>query len=313
MVWRLALVPKDEDLIQTFFNYLEFERRYSPHTIDAYKSDIGQYLDFLTTAYDLSDITQTKALHLRSWLVDLHEHKISNRSINRKISALKSLFNFFRKRHGLKSNPLSKIINPKTEKRLPLTVRKEHLSMLLQLDPKPEDQNQAFSTSRNRLILDILYSCGLRRSELIQIRLKDIDFSRRLLRVEGKGKKERWLPLSPELCKNLNLYLVDRLKKLGDLNPADQDSLFITDQGDTLYPKWVYNLVRKSLGTVTSIEKKSPHILRHSFATHLSDAGADLNAIKTLLGHSSLAATQVYMHNSVEKLKKIYDQAHPKS
>ncbi len=242
----------------------------------------------------------------------LHEQKIANRSINRKISALKSLFNFLRKRHGLKVNPLRKIINPKVEKRLPLTVRKEHMAILLQSGEKT-DIDHPFSSCRNALIIDILYSCGLRRSELLQLQLKDIDFSRGLLRVEGKGKKERWVPIAPALIKNIRGYLSERSTFLEAISRAEVGALFVTDQGEPLYPKWVYNLVKTKLSMVTSIERRSPHILRHSFATHLSDAGADLSAIKTLMGHSSLAATQVYMHNSIEKLKKVYDQAHPKS
>jgi len=298
------------DWTRSFLDYLEFEKRYSPHTLEAYQLDIKQYLDFLSTIYQLKDIKETQALHLRSWMVSLHENKLSNRSINRKISSLKSFFNFLRKRHGLKSNPIRKLVNPKVEKRLPVVVRKEHLERLLSLEP---DNTESFKASRDNLVLNIIYSCGLRRSELIQIQLNDIDPGRALLKVEGKGKKERWIPVSQELLSQIQHYLRLRNEYLEELGLNNHSSLLITDQGQPLYPKWVYNHVKNKLSLVTSVERKSPHILRHSFATHLSDAGADLNAIKTLLGHASLAATQVYMHNSIEKLKKIYDQAHPKS
>ncbi|MDZ4708389.1 MAG: tyrosine-type recombinase/integrase [Saprospiraceae bacterium] len=298
------------DLTKSFLDYLEFEKRYSPHTLEAYQQDIQQYLDYLTFVYNIQDIYETQGFHLRSWMVSLHEHKRTNRTINRKISALKSFFNFLRKRHGLVSNPTRKLINPRVEKRLPVVVRKEQLDQLLKLN---RGELNDFKGLRDNLVLDILYSCGLRRSELIQLKSLDFDWGRRLLKVEGKGKKERWIPVSPELIMQVQKYLTVRNSWLAEngFNPPVQ--LLITDQGQPLYPKWVYNFVKSNLSLVTSVERRSPHIIRHSFATHLSDAGADLNAIKTLLGHASLAATQVYMHNSVEKLKKIYDQAHPKS
>lgn len=245
-------------------------------------------------------------------MVSLKEQNISNRSINRKLSALKTLFHFLRARHGLAQNPLRKIISPKTEKRLPLTVRKEHLERLFLIN-HPDNAKSSFLLMRDDLVMDMLYSCGLRRSELMQLSLKDLDMDRRLCRVLGKGKKERWVPLSGQLIDKITAYLQARHQALTDLGKSEHEFLFMTDQGEPLYPKWVYNLVKKNLSQVSSIERRSPHILRHSFATHLSDAGADLHVIKTLLGHASLAATQVYMHNSIEKLKKIYDQAHPKS
>jgi integrase/recombinase XerC len=305
-------------LINSFYNYLEFEKRYSPHTLEAYKGDISQYLDFLNQIYSLKDIRDSKPMHLRSWMVALHSDKISNRSINRKISALKTLFNFLRKRYGLDANPLRKIINPKVEKRLPLTVRKEHLNQLFATHATRDLEGSADSRSewmamRDELVIEILYSCGLRRSELMHLKIHDLDISRQLIKVKGKGNKERYLPVSMLLLSKIQQYLSLRSTAMADLGRGDHAFIFITDKGEPLYPKWVYNLVKAQLSLVTSIERKSPHILRHSFATHLSDAGADLNAVKTLLGHASLAATQVYMHNSIEKLKKVYDQAHPKS
>lgn len=303
-------------LLNSFYNYLEFEKRYSPHTLEAYKSDIAQYVDFLNHTYELADIKETKPLHIRSWIVQLHDLKISNRSINRKISSLKTLFHFLRKRHGLEQNPLRKVINPKVEKRLPITVRKEHLHGLLQTAPDTQDtlfQNDNFQSEQNILIIDILYSCGLRRSELINLKIADIDFSRQLMTVEGKGRKERQIPIARPLLTKLSDFIKHREKMIISLEVPDNGHVFITSRGEALYPKYVYNLVRNNLSGVTTVERKSPHILRHSFATHLSDAGADLNAVKTLLGHASLAATQVYMHNTIEKLKKVYEQAHPKS
>ncbi|MBK9930948.1 MAG: tyrosine-type recombinase/integrase [Saprospiraceae bacterium] len=299
-------------MIISFFNYLEFEKRYSSHTLDAYKSDIEQFTSFLQYNFQVDSLVDVTSAQVRSWMVSLKEQNISNRSINRKLSALKTLFNFLRSRHGLAQNPLRKIISPKTEKRLPLTVRKEHLERMFLINNQNAGDT-SYILLRNDLVLDMLYSCGLRRSELMQLSLKDLDLDRRLCRVLGKGKKERWVPLSAHLVDKILTYLIFRHQTLIDLAKPEHFYLFMTDQCEPLYPKWVYNLVKKNLSLVSSVERRSPHILRHSFATHLSDAGADLHVIKTLLGHSSLAATQVYMHNSIEKLKKIYDQAHPKS
>ena len=302
-------------MLNSFFNYLEFEKRYSPHTLEAYKSDISQFQDFLQHIYSTTDFAEVKPMHIRSWIVSLHESKVANRSINRKISALKTFYHFLRKRNGLEHNPLRKVINPKVEKRLPVTVRKEHLDNLLgqSVSENAEVSYSEFQDVQQKLIINILYSCGFRRSELINLKLADIDFSRQLIKVIGKGKKERQIPVSRQLLKHIHSFTELRMKELEGLQIPDHGFLFITEKGEALYPKYVYNLVRAKLSGVTTVERKSPHILRHSFATHLSDAGADLNAVKTLLGHSSLAATQVYMHNTVEKLKKIYDQAHPKS
>lgn len=302
-------------MLTSFFNYLEFEKRYSQHTLEAYKSDISQFQDFLQHTYSTIDFSEAKPIHIRSWIVALHELKVSNRSINRKISALKSFYRFLRKRNGMEQNPLRKVINPKVEKRLPVSIRKEQLDKLLMPDRFPDSIKQLspFQYLQQKLIIDILYSCGLRRSELINLGLADIDHSRQLIRVIGKGKKERHVPISGQLLQQIFEFTRSREKELQEVNTLDHGYLFITEKGEPLYPKYVYNLVRKQLTAVTTVERKSPHILRHSFATHLSDAGADLNAVKTLLGHSSLAATQVYMHNTIEKLKKIYDQAHPKS
>lgn len=296
--------------LRSFLNYLEFEKRYSPHTLEAYQNDLLQLQDFLSHTYQLEDLKEVQALHLRAWLVALHEQGLTNRSINRKISTLKSYYHFLRKRHGLDRNPVRKLVSPRTEKRLPLVVRSEQMERLLALE---QTGDPGFSTSRDALVTEILYGCGLRRSELIQLGLNDIDAGRNLLRVEGKGKKERWLPLSPALINKINHYIRLRRDYIHEKGLPEPGHLLITDAGEPLYPKWVYNRVKAQLGLVTSITRRSPHILRHSFATHLSDAGADLNAVKTLLGHASLAATQVYMHNSVEKLKEIYRQAHPKS
>lgn len=295
---------------KSFLDYLEFEKRYSPHTLEAYQLDIRQFLDYLVSVYGTRDILETQSFHLRSWMVSLHEHKLTNRSINRKISSLKSFFNFLRKRHGLAFNPTGKLINPKVEKRLPVVVRKEHLDRLLNLN---QENQEDFKHRRDQLVLEILYNCGLRRSELMQLQLHDFDQARQMLKVEGKGKKERWIPVSLDLLSQVGRYIEARNSWLEEKGFNHTGYLLITDQGQPLYPKWVYNFVKSNLNLVTSVERRSPHIIRHSFATHLSDAGADLNAIKTLLGHASLAATQVYMHNSVEKLKKIYEQAHPRS
>jgi integrase/recombinase XerC len=288
----------------TFLKYLEFEKRFSPHTLMAYKGDLAQFEEFLFKTYEISSFTAVNAQHIRSWMVQLMQERISTRSINRKLSSLKSFFKFLKKRGQLAKNPMSKIIAPKSGKRLPVFVNKEQMELLFE----NVDFGEGFEGLRNKTIMELLYATGLRRSELIGLELKNIYLESCLIKVLGKGNKERLIPLSRNIEKVLKGYLSERK----ELFPG-QKALFLTNKGQVLYPKMVYNLVKKYLSAVTTLDQRSPHVMRHSFATHLSDNGADLNAIKELLGHSSLAATQVYTHNSIEKLKKVYEQAHPKA
>jgi len=293
--------------VDKFLEYLKFQKRYSQHTIVSYKNDIIQFRDYVAMTYGNLTIIDSGHIHIRSWMVQLIEVKITPRSINRKLSALRSFFNYLKKQGIVDKNPTLKIISPKVGKKLPEFVNEKNIEQLF--DTILTDD---FKDYRNRLIIEIMYTTGIRRIELINIKEKDIDRSSRTLKVLGKGNKERIIPISP-----LVIEKVDKYKELRDLyfedSDFDKEPLFISDKGNKLYPKWLYNMVKRYLSSVTTIKKRSPHTLRHSFATHLMNGGADLNAVKELLGHANLAATQVYTHNSIEKLKKAYKQAHPKS
>jgi integrase/recombinase XerC len=291
-----------------FIKYLKYERRYSDHTVRAYQKDLGQFLGFLKESgynNDFSDYKETEK-HIRGWLIKLIEDKVSERTINRKFSTLKTYFRFLVQQGKIKRNPMTKIYLPKISRRLPQFVDEEQMNLLL-------DENffkKNFTGVRDRLIIEILYQTGIRLSELINIKDTDLDFSNRQVKILGKRKKERIVPLTDELIKLIRSYL-----HLRDLRFSNNDNnyLLLTDKGRKLYDKFVYRVVKKYLGTVTTQGKKSPHVLRHTFATHMLNRGAELNAIKELLGHVNLSATQVYTHSTFEKLKKIYKQAHPRN
>ena len=291
--------------VDTFVNFLQYEKRYSKNTIVAYRNDIEQFLFYLFSTYQMESALEAKHIHIRSWIVHLKTAGTSEKSINRKLSSVKGFFNFQKRKGLLKKNPMQKIQSLKMPKRLPVTIRKNEMKQLFDFD-----FGNDFKGLRSRLMLTLLYEAGLRRAELINLKVGSVNFSKKIFKVLGKGNKERLLPFSNKLSTQLEKYLEAR----NELKQNDvQDYLFITDKGGKLYPKFVYNLVHKHLSNISTAEKRSPHVLRHSFATHLSDNGADLNAIKELLGHSSLAATQIYTHNSVEKLKEVYQLAHPKA
>lgn len=289
-----------------FIKYLQLEKRFSTHTIVAYQNDLEQFFLYLLQTYSLTSISEVRHFHIRSWVVQLMENKITPRSINRKLSTLKTFFKFLKKRKKITENPMLKVISPKTSKRLPVVVKEVEMGDLFE----KINFGEGYSAVRGEMIMELLYATGMRRSELIQLTPNNIDFYNRQIKVLGKGNKERLIPFAKPLADRLQNYLEIRKDEfaLGENAP-----LFVTDKGKVMYPKLVYNLVKKYLSQVTTVEQRSPHVLRHSFATHLSNNGADLNAIKELLGHSSLAATQVYTHNSIEKLKKVYQQAHPKA
>ena len=288
-----------------FLQYLQFEKRFSHHTLTAYQSDLDQFSLFLKQVYSIDAINKIGHIHIRSWIVQLMQKGISGRTINRKLSSLKSYFKFLQKRGEIVVNPTTKIIAPKTKKRLISFLSKSSVEFLLD-EYKFEDN---YSGVRDKAILEVLYATGLRRAELINLKEAHIDFSNSNLKVFGKGKKERLVPISINLISILKRYIAKRNETFHSV----EEFLFLTEKGKKLYPKLVYNIVKKHLGNVTSDDLKGPHTLRHSFATHLSDNGAELNVIKELLGHSSLAATQIYTHNSVEKIKQAYDLAHPKA
>ncbi len=289
-----------------FFQYLELEKRYSPHTLKAYQTDLSQFFLFLQKTYEMTDVRQVKHTHVRSWMVDLLDNGVGPRSINRKLSCLKSYFKFLRKRKEIETNPMARVIAPKVGKRLPQVIGEKQMSFLF----GNVDFGSGYNGLRNKLILELLYCTGIRCSELVGLQHADLDLDALQLKVKGKGNKERLVPLAPHLVQLLKDYI--DLKDRTFPEVASQ-FLFLSDKGQAITSSQVYKIVRRYLSLVTTADQRSPHVLRHSFATHLSNHGADLNAIKELLGHSSLAATQVYTHNSIEKLRKVYEQAHPKA
>jgi len=289
-----------------FLKYLQFEKRVSENTLRSYKSDLKQFVDFVNDNFVDKEIHQADEKIIRTWIVSLMEKDFSTFSVNRKISSLKTFFKFVLRENGVSVNPMDKVISPKTSKKLPSFVEEIQINKLLDEHSFGDD----FSGVRNKMIIEMFYNSGMRLSELIGIKDSDINLSNNTIKVLGKRNKERILPM--------HLSFLDSIKKYMELRDLEFKGLksnyfFVTNKGNKLYEKFVYRVVNKYLSFVTTIEKKSPHILRHTFATHMLNHGADLNAIKELLGHSSLAATQVYTHNTFEKLKSIYKQAHPRA
>ena len=291
--------------IQSFLSYIEYERRYSKHTIESYRNDLEQFGLYLKSEYQKEDMELASHLEIRSWIVQMMEKEITPRSINRKLSTLKSFFKFLMRKGVVKKSPLAKVLAPKTSKRLPVFVEKSGIERLLTDTEFPE----GFEGARDKMILDLFYGTGMRRSELNNLKESDIDSYNAQIKVLGKGNKERIIPIQPQLRTALKEY-VD-LKNQSIASPSIY--LFVNREGKLLNPSNIYQIVKKYLNLITTIDKKSPHVLRHTFATHLMNNGADINAVKELLGHASLAATQVYTHNTIDKLKNIYKQAHPKA
>lgn len=292
--------------LTSFNNYLEHEKRYSKHTITAYKNDIEQFYEFLAKQFELSDWSKIKSLHLRSWVVSLMQQHLNATSIHRKISSLKTYHKFLLLRKRIPTLTFPQVLLPKKAERLPEYVEETRMAKL-QTDIVFEE---GYSGLRDYLLLEILYATGMRRSELIALDWQSVELQTATMRVVGKGNKTRLIPFSKELKNTLINY--KKLQK-DTFKNLTNDLVLLTDKGKPMYPKFVYNKVKRYLSLVTTAKKRSPHVLRHSFATHLSNNGADLNAIKELLGHANLAATQVYTHNSIEQLKKVYQQAHPKA
>jgi integrase/recombinase XerC len=292
--------------LNTFLDYLKYEKRFSPHTIEAYRNDLEQLTDFVRNNHSVSEPKEIRLGHLRSWMVHLLEEGCVPRTVHRKISAVKSWFRFLRRRGAVSANPAARLVLPKVGKRLPAVIQESEMRQLFERVQWGTD----FEGVRDRLVLELLYQAGLRRSELIGLKLGDIDTARRTIKVIGKGDKSRIIPFGEQLFVQIDVYLS---KREASLNDIWTESLFVGREGKALTEKQVYTMVRRYLGMVTTQEYRSPHVLRHAFATHLSNRGAELTAVKALLGHSSLAATQVYMHNSAERLRQVYLQAHPKA
>ncbi len=295
-----------------FFDYLKFEKRYSPHTIKAYTADLEEFSIFLKFQYTSDDLLNATHDMVRSWLVNLFELQITARSINRKLSSLKSFYRFCIKQGLLKTNPMVKVTAPKQSSTLPVFLSKGKMSELL--------LSQAFSSDfegiRDKLIITLLYATGIRRAELLQLNTIDIDKDNCTIKVIGKRNKQRIIPIGIEVLKQIEHYILIRynffLQKTSVLE-NNNSKVFVSSQGKTINERQLYSIVHKYLTLISSKDKLSPHVLRHTFATQMLDNGADINAIKDLLGHSSLAATQVYTHNTIEKLKKIHKQAHPRA
>jgi integrase/recombinase XerC len=288
-----------------FFQYIASERRLSDNTFTAYKLDLSQFAEFLPQ-FCLTSVTEVRHTHIRAWVVSLMENDLTARSVNRKLSCLKTYFGFLQKRQYITINPMAKVVAPKISKRLPTIVPESKLELLFDQMEWGND----FISIRDRAIMETFYATGMRLSELIGLKINSIDFATNHIKVLGKGNKERRIPFAKKLEEILRGYLASRSATFPAVLHFD---LFLTKKGEPIQQSSVYQVVRKYLSYVTSQEKRSPHVLRHSFATHLSENGADLNAIKELLGHANLSATQIYTHNSVEKLRKVYEQAHPKS
>ena len=292
------------DRVQDFVNYLQFEKHFSVNTITAYQNDLQQFQQFLITNFEVQHVKAINHQMIRSWLVHLMENKIVARSVARKLTTLKSFYKYLLKENIVENNPMAKVQSPKIQKRLPVFVEEKPMQQLL-------DQTaflEGFEGNRDKLIINLLYSTGIRLSELIGLKTLDTDLFQNQIKVLGKRNKERIIPITIELSEQIKAYIKER-----DRENLSHDNLLVTVKGEKMYAKLVYNIVKRNLGYVTSIEKKSPHVLRHTFATHLLNKGADLNAIKELLGHANLSATQVYTHNSIGRLKNIYKNKHPRA
>ncbi len=292
--------------VKSFIEYLQFEKRYSQHTIVSYQTDLEQFFAFLISQYDSPPLDAITAGFVRSWLAEMRNEDMTPKSLNRKISSLKSFFKYQIKMGVLKQSPMTTIVAPKVGKRLPSFVTQNDMNTLQQYVEFPD----TWKGLTDKLLLDLFYATGMRLSELINLKVNQIDSANCQVKVLGKGNKERIIPVSNDLIKQLTAYIENKKKIIGE--PAFPN-FFLNEKGKPLYAKYVYNVVKVNLTQVTTLKKKSPHVLRHTFATHLTNNGADLNAVKELLGHSSLAATQIYTHNTIEKLKDIYKKAHPKA
>jgi len=286
--------------IRKFIRYIESEKRLSQHTVTSYKTDLNQFFSFLNDYSSTESVEDISFKLIRNWITFLFESGLTSRTINRKISSLKSFFKFLEISDLISFNPTLKIISPKNSRKLPSIVEQIDLNQLL--DKKYFDDG--FIGDRDLLIIEVFYLTGIRLSELIEIKTHNLDFKNCSLKVLGKGNKERFVPLSFDLLSKLDLFIK---------NYKIKDYLFSNLLKKKLYPKKVYRIVNYYISLVSSVKKRSPHVLRHSFATHMLSNGADINAIKEILGHSSLSATQIYTHNTVEKLKSVYDQAHPRA
>jgi integrase/recombinase XerC len=285
-----------------FIQYIQYEKRYSPHTVLAYRNDLAQFFSFLSARYQVTEVQDITHPMVRSWLVELMEQGITPRSVNRKLTALKSFFRYQVRNGTIEVNPMARVNSPKMSKRLPVFLDKEKMELVF----TEVDFGEGYPALRDRLIIELFYATGMRLSELVNLKDTDVDLYNENIKVLGKRNKERLIPFASGVKGLLVQYQAEKQK-------FDSDYLFLTDKGKRIYPRMVHRIVTGILGRVTTLGKKSPHVLRHTFATHLLNNGAELNAVKELLGHANLSATQIYTHNTIDKLKKVYKQAHPRA
>lgn len=295
------------DVVLGFISFLKDEKRYSPHTVNSYKKDLEQFRSFCLHTLQINDLLTADYKAVRHWMISLiQEQNVTTRTVNRKLSTLKSFYKYLQRNGLIHIHPLEKVLSPKSKKSLPVFVEKEKMEILFEQELFPQD----FEGTRDKLILDMFYQTGIRLSELINIKMADVNVHENTLKVFGKRKKERIIPIGPGLIESIQKY---QQKREELLNSQEITFLFITKSANKIYEKLVYRVVNKYLNLITTIKKKSPHVIRHTFATHMLNNGADLNSVKEILGHSNLAATQIYTHNTFEKLKSIYKQAHPRA
>lgn len=292
--------------LKSFIEYLQFEKRYSPHTIISYQTDLHQFFAFFTSQYDSPSLANITPSFVRSWLAEMKNEDMTPKSLNRKISSLKSFFKYQMKVGEVKQSPMTTIVAPKVGRRLPSFVAQNDMNTLQEYVEFPD----TWKGLTDKLLIDLLYATGMRLSELINLKESQADIANCQVKVVGKGNKERIIPVSKDIIHQLADYILNKKKRMGETGLSN---FFVNEKGKPLYPKYVYNVVKANLSLITTLKKKSPHVLRHTFATHLTNNGADINAVKELLGHSSLAATQIYTHNTIDKLKDIHKKAHPKA
>ena len=291
-------------MIEAFLDYLRFERNYSEHTVVAYETDLRQFGDFLKSVGEELDYTNVDADLIRSWVVTLMDSSKST-SVNRKLSSLRSFYRFLMKRGKTTVNPLAKITGPKNSKPLPTFLRENDMDRLMD----EISYGEGFEAVRDRMILETFYATGMRLSELVGLNDTDVDFSAMQMKVTGKRNKQRLIPFAGELAADLREYIIIRNETM----PERSDAFFVLKNGKRMYPEKVYGIVRRNLAKVVSVKKKSPHVLRHTFATAMLNHEAELKSVKELLGHESLATTEIYTHTTFEELKKVYEQAHPRA
>ncbi len=290
-------------IIDQYIDYLNYQKRYSGHTVQSYRTDVEQFIAFTRFRENSMTWRDVEDTHIRNWIISLMEQGLSPRTVNRKLSTVKSFFRYLQ-REGLATDVAGAVKGPKTGKPLPVFVREKEINYLLDEFDFGEDLRGL----RNKMIIEVLYETGIRRAELAELKESDVRPGDHVIRVTGKRNKQREVPVTAELERDLQGYL----EKKREAFPGTEH-LFLTDGGKPVYPKLIYRVVHKYLGLVTTLSKKSPHVLRHTFATHLLNRGADLNAIKEMLGHANLSATQIYTHSTFEKLRNIYKQAHPRA